>query len=128
MLNLEQWGVFESYCSSPARLLLWDCDDRTYSYYIDVSTDQNHWTRVVDKSQEATRSWQVVQFDPLLVTFIKIVGTHNTANEVSHTHAPASFPRCLGTRLMTLDYINFTHRHVQFACPLHPPNHPHSRS
>ena len=29
------------------------------------------------------RSWQVVQFDPLPATFIKIVGTHNTANEVS---------------------------------------------
>jgi len=75
----------QPYIISSVRLLLWDCDDRTYSYYIDVSADQNHWTRVVDKSKEATRSWQVVQFDPLPVTFIKIVGTHNTANEVSVT-------------------------------------------
>lgn len=45
----------ETCWSSPTRLLLWDCDDRTYSYYIDVSADQNHWTRVVDKSKEATR-------------------------------------------------------------------------
>lgn len=29
-----------------------------------------------------TRSWQTVAFDPLPVTFIRIVGTHNTANEV----------------------------------------------
>ena len=28
------------------------------------------------------RSWQTVTFDPLPVTFIRIVGTHNTANEV----------------------------------------------
>ena len=31
------------------------------------------------------RSWQVIQFEPLPVTFVKIVGTHNTANEVCHT-------------------------------------------
>ena len=34
------------------RLLLWDCDERAYSYYIEVSTDQKQWTRVADKSQE----------------------------------------------------------------------------
>jgi hypothetical protein len=34
------------------RLLLWDCDDRTYTYYIEVSNDQKNWTRVVDKTQE----------------------------------------------------------------------------
>ena len=44
--------------------------------------DQKQWNKVVDKSNEACRSWQVVQFDPLPVTFIRIVGTHNTANEV----------------------------------------------
>lgn len=37
------------------------------------------------------RSWQVVQFDPLPVTFIKIVGTHNTANEVSVTICNPNF-------------------------------------
>merc|ERR1719204_1203845 len=31
------------------RLLLWDCDSRSYSYYIDVSTDHLQWHRVVDK-------------------------------------------------------------------------------
>ena len=42
------------------------------------------------------RSWQVVQFDPLPVTFIKIVGTHNTANEVSPL---------LRLKFFTVDYI-----------------------
>ena len=29
------------------------------------------------------RSWQSIQFSKMPVTFVKIVGTHNTANEVS---------------------------------------------
>ena len=40
---------------SPTRLLLWDCDDRSYCYYIEVSNDQKQWTRVVDKSKELSR-------------------------------------------------------------------------
>lgn len=65
------------------RLLLWDCDDRTYGYYIEVSCDQKTWRKVVDKSNEKCRSWQVIHFIPQPVTFIKIVGVNNTANEVS---------------------------------------------
>jgi BTB/POZ domain-containing protein 9 len=30
------------------------------------------------------RSWQVIQFEPLPMSFIKIVGTRNSANEVFH--------------------------------------------
>lgn len=30
------------------------------------------------------RSWQILEFEPCPVTFIKIVGTTNTANEVFH--------------------------------------------
>ncbi|KAI8480542.1 PREDICTED: BTB/POZ domain-containing protein 9-like [Branchiostoma belcheri] len=66
------------------RLLLWDCDDRSYSYYIEVSTDQQHWELVCDKTREACRSWQTIFFEKRPVTFIRIVGTHNTANEVFH--------------------------------------------
>jgi len=29
------------------------------------------------------RTWQSIQFSKMPVTFVKIVGTHNTANEVS---------------------------------------------
>jgi hypothetical protein len=32
-----------------------------------------------------SRSWQVVEFEALPVTFIKLVGIQNTANEVSYT-------------------------------------------
>ncbi|KAK0040540.1 BTB/POZ domain-containing protein 9 [Biomphalaria pfeifferi] len=74
----------QPYILSNMRLLLWDCDDRSYSFYIEVSIDQLKWTQVVDKRHEACKSWQAVTFEPLPVTFIRIVGTHNTANEVFH--------------------------------------------
>ena len=72
----------QPYIISSMRLLLWDCDDRTYSYCVDVSCDQRKWNRVVDMSMEACRSWQDLNFTPQPVTFIKIIGTNNTANEV----------------------------------------------
>lgn len=83
----------QPYVISSMRLLLWDCDDRTYSYYIEVSNDQKHWSKVVDKSNEPCRSFELIQFEAQVVTFIKLVGTHNTANEVFHVvhfECPAS--------------------------------------
>ncbi|KAK7103537.1 BTB/POZ domain-containing protein 9-like isoform X2 [Littorina saxatilis] len=74
----------QPYMISTMRLLLWDCDDRSYSYYVEVSTDQQKWHRVADKSHDACKSWQTLGFDSRPVTFIRIVGTHNTANEVFH--------------------------------------------
>ncbi|KAG0439705.1 hypothetical protein HPB47_016556, partial [Ixodes persulcatus] len=32
--------------------LLWDCDSRQYSYYVEVSVDQQNWTMVADRRQE----------------------------------------------------------------------------
>nr|DBA27370.1 TPA: hypothetical protein GDO54_011529 [Pyxicephalus adspersus] len=69
--------------SSPM-LLLWDCDDRSYSYYIEVSTNQQQWTMVADRTKVPCRSWQTITFDRQPTCFIRIVGTHNTANEVFH--------------------------------------------
>uniref|UniRef100_A0A8C6L3V0 BTB/POZ domain-containing protein 9 n=1 Tax=Nothobranchius furzeri TaxID=105023 RepID=A0A8C6L3V0_NOTFU len=65
-------------------LLLWDCDQRSYSYYIEVSTNQQQWTRVVDRSRVACRSWQTLKFENQPASFVRVVGTHNTANEVFH--------------------------------------------
>lgn len=39
----------------PVRLLLWDCDERSYSYYIEVSTNQQQWTKVIDRTRVACR-------------------------------------------------------------------------
>ena len=44
------------------RLLLWDCDKRTYSYYIEVSLNKEDWEIVFDRSKVACRSWQHITF------------------------------------------------------------------
>ncbi|GMT11120.1 hypothetical protein PFISCL1PPCAC_2417, partial [Pristionchus fissidentatus] len=69
---------------SSIRLLLWDCDERSYSFYIEVSVNQQQWKKVVDKVNEECRSWQYAEFPPEPVVFIRIIGTHNSANEVFH--------------------------------------------
>ncbi|BFZ07199.1 hypothetical protein BsWGS_10238 [Bradybaena similaris] len=74
----------QPYVLSTMRLLLYDRDDRSYSFYIEVSTDKQKWTRVVDKQNELCKSWQTFAFDQIPVTFIRIVGTHNTANADFH--------------------------------------------
>ncbi|GMS80274.1 hypothetical protein PENTCL1PPCAC_2449, partial [Pristionchus entomophagus] len=74
----------QPYLVSSIRLLLWDCDERNYSYYIEVSVNQLEWKRVVDRENEDCRSWQCAEFPPEPVVFIRIVGTANSANEVFH--------------------------------------------
>lgn len=95
------------------RMLLWDCDDRSYSYYIEVSTDQQHWHMVADKRKEACRAWQTITFPARPVVFIRIVGTHNTANEVFHCvhfECPAqvqSSPNSSSSSLTDVGALNF---------------------
>ncbi|XP_037541597.1 BTB/POZ domain-containing protein 9 [Nematolebias whitei] len=74
----------QPYSIGSLRLLLWDCDERSYSYYIEVSTNQQLWTKVVDRTRVSCRSWQTLKFENQPASFIRIVGTHNTANEVFH--------------------------------------------
>ena len=65
-------------------LLLWDRDQRAYSYYIEVSMNQVDWVRVVDHSGYHCRSWQFLHFPARVVRYIRVVGTHNTVNKVFH--------------------------------------------
>ncbi|XP_048507554.1 BTB/POZ domain-containing protein 9 isoform X2 [Athalia rosae] len=75
----------QPYMIDSMRLLLWDCDKRSYSYYIEISGDSRDWELVADKRKEACRSWQTFRIQPPRpVVFIRIVGTHNTANEQWH--------------------------------------------
>ena len=74
----------QPYVLSSMRLLLWDIDDRTYSYYIKVSCDGENWTTVADKRNVECQSWQTLEFNMIPAIFIKIIGTANTANEVFH--------------------------------------------
>ena len=74
----------QPYLVSSFRLLLWDCDERTYSFYIETSVNETDWSMVVDKKNERLQSWQSFAFEPRPITFIRIVGTYNSANEIFH--------------------------------------------
>lgn len=74
----------QPYLISSIRILLWDCDERTYSFYIETSVNAHDWETVVDKKSERLQSWQSFTFDPRPVTYIRIVGTYNSANEIFH--------------------------------------------
>lgn len=85
----------QPYWIDSMRLLLWDIDSRTYSYYIEVSIDQTNWHLVHDRRDGSCRSWQWINFPGRAVVYIRIVGTHNTANEVFHCvhfECPAQVP------------------------------------
>ncbi|XP_051164686.1 BTB/POZ domain-containing protein 9 [Leptopilina boulardi] len=83
--GLIQIQLGQPYMLDSMRLLLWDCDDRSYSYYVEVSGDAKNWEVIWDKTREACQSWQTIRFRPARpVVFINIVGTRNTANEVFH--------------------------------------------
>lgn len=72
------------YIINHIRLLLWDRDQRSYSYYIEVSMDKQDWVRVIDYSMYLCRSWQKLYFPARVVKYIRVVGTHNTINRVFH--------------------------------------------
>ncbi|KAK4475380.1 hypothetical protein MN116_002441 [Schistosoma mekongi] len=75
------------------RFLLWDLDSRTYSYSVYVSNDRVDWKLIHDASTEQCRSWQIIKFPLQLVTFIRVVGSYNTANDVFHlVHLECPYP------------------------------------
>ena len=57
---------------------------RSYSYYIEVSMNEEDWIRVIDYSDYMCRSWQNLNFKPVVAKFIKIVGVRNTSNRIFH--------------------------------------------
>jgi len=54
----------QPYIVSSMKLLLWDLDERRYSFYIEVSCDQQTWVRVVDKTKEACRCGSILPLIP----------------------------------------------------------------
>lgn len=51
------------------KLLLWDKDVRSYSYYIEVSMDEEDWVRILDYSNYLCRSWQNLYFKPVVARY-----------------------------------------------------------
>ena len=62
---------------------MWDCDERSYRYYIEASSNGRDWEVIVDKTREDCKSWQYCTFNAREIVYFKIVGTFNTANEVN---------------------------------------------
>ena len=52
------------------RLLLWDCDDRSYTFDVSVSNDRKNWKLIVRKD-ELSRSWQYMEFEVAFLESIK---------------------------------------------------------
>lgn len=89
VVQFPQPYAFVGPTASNARLLLWDLDDRIYSYTVETSVDNRKWRMVCDRSQASCKSWQTIQLnddsdEPVIATFVRITGTRNTANEVFH--------------------------------------------
>ncbi|CRL03164.1 CLUMA_CG016151, isoform A [Clunio marinus] len=74
----------QPYMIGSFRILLWDCDDRTYSFYIETSVNGADWDLVVDKKNERLQSWNSFSFEPRPISYIRITGTYNSANEIFH--------------------------------------------
>ena len=49
------------------KMLLWNKDPRSYSYFIEISMDNEDWIRVLDYSKYLCRSWQTLHFKPRVV-------------------------------------------------------------
>ena len=47
----------------------------SYRFYVEVSSDEKSWQRIVDKTDNPSKGLQVLRFDKRPVVFIRIVGT-----------------------------------------------------
>ncbi|MEJ1288058.1 hypothetical protein NN561_019087 [Cricetulus griseus] len=82
----------QPYMIGSIRLLLWDCDDRSYSYYIEVSTNQQQWTTVADRTKVSCNkhltvpvSWQDMPRGLLVCSLLY----HVMASTAEELHAPS---------------------------------------
>jgi hypothetical protein len=63
------------------QMLLFDLDDRYYSYRIDTSVDGINWEPAMDKSTAKARGWQVDQFTPRTAKYIRLTGVRNSTRQ-----------------------------------------------
>ncbi|KAI6190191.1 BTB/POZ domain-containing protein 9 [Aphelenchoides bicaudatus] len=71
-----------AYILNYIELCLLDRDQRSYSYYVEVSVDQKDWTRVADYTKYTCRLRQQLYFPQRVVKFIKIVGVRASTNRI----------------------------------------------
>ncbi|XP_050435394.1 BTB/POZ domain-containing protein 9-like [Adelges cooleyi] len=85
----------QPYVLSSIRMLLWDHDDRVYMYTVEASVNKNDWEIIVNKSKEPTRSWQVLQFEPRPIVYIRVTGVYSSVGydfRCVYLEAPAQVP------------------------------------
>ncbi len=63
------------------QLLLFDLDDRYYSYTLETSPDGRQWEAAVDKSVFEARGWQVDNFTPRTAKYIRLTGLANSTGQ-----------------------------------------------
>ena len=67
------------------RVKLWDGDSRSYRYTVDLAPSAaGPWERVVDRASGAHRGWCEDTFAAVQARYIRITGTHNSANAGFH--------------------------------------------
>lgn len=69
---------------SRIRFLLWDKDDRSYTYQAFISPDGKTWKMIEDASNKQCKSWQDLRFTPQSVQAVRIKGLTSTANSYFH--------------------------------------------
>jgi BTB/POZ domain-containing protein 9 len=88
ILKDQQKGIVvqlnQPYIINCIRMLLWDRDNRSYSYFIQISLDGSDWVNAIDRSQCLCRSWQELYFKERIVKYIRIIGTYNSMNRSFH--------------------------------------------
>ncbi|XP_050435404.1 BTB/POZ domain-containing protein 9-like [Adelges cooleyi] len=80
---------------SSMRMLLWGGYKYYYSYIIESSVNNVDWEIVINKSQKLARSWQVLQFEPRPVVFIRITGVYSSDGDefrCVYLEAPSQVP------------------------------------
>lgn len=62
----------QPYIINCIRMLLWDRDNRSYSYLVQVSLDSENWVTVVDRANHLCRSWQELFFKEKVVRYVNV--------------------------------------------------------
>ena len=73
------------YAIRQIRILLWDGDDRSYRYKVEISADGENWKLLTDRTGKDYRSWQILTLPrEVPMKAIRVIGTRNSSNNNFH--------------------------------------------
>ncbi|XP_050435266.1 BTB/POZ domain-containing protein 9-like [Adelges cooleyi] len=76
-----QVQLAQPYVLSSMRLLLNDGESRTSGYIVHVSVNDEDWDMIVDKSNKSARSWQLLNFDPRMIVYIRVTAVRTSKKD-----------------------------------------------